>query len=438
MNPGTNTETLNPSASSTGVISVTGLGYVGLPLALIFAEKYKVIAYDRNAERVAQLQQKIDPSRALPAEAFEQKNIEFTADPRRLSEATFHIVAVPTPIDQDNLPDLSLLKEASVMVGKALKKGDVAVFESTVYPGCTREFCLPLLEQHSGLKGGLDFHYGYSPERMNPGDQDHSVDKIIKVVSGDSEAALERISAMYQSVIPAGLCRASAIEIAEAAKIIENVQRDINIALMNELSMLFHKMQIDTREVLQVASTKWNFMRFTPGLVGGHCIGVDPYYLVYAARKAGMEPRMINYSRSINNDMPAYVAGKLVQALTRSGKAPNQCRVLIMGVTFKENIADVRNSKVANLAQELRQFSVQVDLLDPLADKDEFEAAYGLKLTETPQPPYHAVLVAVGHKAFRHLDISHFLSMMDDQPILFDLKGLYPSEFSNHMQYWSL
>ena len=428
--------------SSTAVphttISVTGLGYVGLPLALLFADRYNVVAYDRNPARIAQLRQKIDPSRAIEATAFDGKQIYFTSDPIDLQQASFHIIAVPTPIDTDNLPDLSHLREATEKVGLALKRGDVVVFESTVYPGCTREVCLPLLENYSQLKGGEDFFFGYSPERMNPGDTEHSVDKIIKVVSGNSPDALEQITQVYQSVIEAGICQASAIEIAEAAKIIENVQRDINIALMNELSMLFHKMQIDTREVLKVAGTKWNFMGFTPGLVGGHCIGVDPYYLVYAARKAGIEPRMINYSRSINNDMPSYVAGRLVQSLTRFGKAPDKCRVLILGVTFKENIADVRNSKVVDLAHELRQFSISVDLVDPMADHQSFEEAYGLTLQENPTTLYNAVVVAVAHKNFRDLTMDYFLSLMDDQPILFDLKGVYSKEFSNHMYYWTL
>ncbi len=438
MGYGINACVMSLEATTHTTISVTGLGYVGLPLALLFAEKYKVIAYDRNPARIAQLHKKEDPSKAIEAKAFDNKRIYFTSDPADLRLGTFHIIAVPTPIDTDNLPDLSLLREASEKVGCALKKGDVVVLESTVYPGCTREVCLPLLEKFSGLIGGEDFSYGYSPERMNPGDHEHSVDKIIKVVSGDSDFGLDQISSIYKSVIAAGICKASAIEIAEAAKIIENVQRDINIALMNEISMLFHKMQIDTREVLKVASTKWNFMRFSPGLVGGHCIGVDPYYLVYAARKAGIEPRMINYSRSINNDMPTYIAGKLVQTLTRFGKAPDKCKVLILGATFKENIADVRNSKVVDLAYELKQFSVTVDLLDPMADQQAFEEAYAMTLQEKPVPLYHAVVVAVAHKDFRHLTADYFLSLMDDHPILFDLKGIYSSEFSKYMYYWTL
>jgi UDP-N-acetyl-D-galactosamine dehydrogenase len=420
------------------VISITGLGYVGLPLALLFATKFKVIAYDRNTFRIDQLKLNIDPSKAITAEHFVDKNIFFTANPEHLREATLHIVAVPTPIDKDQLPDLRLLKDASNTVGAILKKGDTVVFESTVYPGCTAEVCVPLLESQSGLKSGFDFNIGYSPERMNPGDTEHSVERIVKVVAGDSVSTSRFLKEIYGSVITAGICEASSIEVAEAAKVIENVQRDINIALMNELSILFHKMKIDTREVLRVAGTKWNFMKFTPGLVGGHCIGVDPYYLVYAARKSGIEPQMINYSRNINNHMPSYIAGKLVQSLTRFGKAPSQSKVLIMGVTFKENIADVRNSKVADLAHELKQFAVEVDLTDPLADPHEFEIEYGLKLIDRPGDQYHAVVVAVAHTEYKSYTVDFFTEMMDNQPILFDLKGIYPSDFSRQLHYFCL
>lgn len=429
---------LAPHEKKEIIISVTGLGYVGLPLALLFAGKYRVIAYDRNPERIEMLQRHQDPSRAIDANAFEGKNILFSSDPKDLHQAQFHIVAVPTPIDSDNLPDLTLLKEASEAVGKQLKLGDTVVFESTVYPGCTEEFCIPILERNSGMDSKRDFYYGYSPERMNPGDIDHTVDKIIKVVSGNNEKAVEIIASIYQSVIEAGICIAPEIRVAEAAKIIENVQRDINIALMNELSILFHKMKIDTREVLKVASTKWNFLKFTPGLVGGHCIGVDPYYLVYASRKAGLEPRMINYSRSINNYMPAYVAGKLVQALTQTGKTPSESKVLILGVTFKENIADVRNSKVADLAIELKQFALQVDLLDPMADKEEFEKEYSLKMVNEINPPYDAIILAVPHNKFKQYSLDQLRAMMLNKPILFDLKGVFHEEKKEDLIYWSL
>lgn len=420
------------------VVSVTGLGYVGLPLALLFASKYKVIAYDKNPDRINLLRKGEDPSREVSKKEFDQKNIFFTDQAGDLRLANFHIIAVPTPIDQDHLPDLSLLKEAAYTLGLHIKKRDCLVLESTIYPGCTREVFIPIIEKTSGLRGGLDFDFGYSPERMNPGDKEHTVDKIVKVVSAHSEEALEYISQVYGSVISAGICKAQSIEVAEAAKIIENVQRDINIALMNELSMLFHKMDINTKEVLKVASTKWNFMPFTPGLVGGHCIGVDPYYLVYASRKVGVEPKMINYSRSINNSMPSYIAGKLVKALIARGKAPDRCKVLIMGVTFKENISDVRNSKVADLAYELKQFAIQVDLHDPNSVSFDFQKEYGLMLKETLEPPYSAVIVAVAHEVFKVLDMDYFLRIMDRDPILFDLKGIYPNYFCKYMDYFSL
>ncbi len=429
---------LAPQEKKEIIISVTGLGYVGLPLALLFADKYQVIAYDRNPDRIEMLHNHQDPSRAIDARAFEGKNILFSSNPADLHKAQFHIVAVPTPIDSDNLPDLTLLKEASEVLGRHIKSGDTVVFESTVYPGCTEEFCIPILERLSGLDSKKDFYYGYSPERMNPGDLDHTVDKIIKVVSGNSEKAVELIASIYQSVIDAGICIAPEIRVAEAAKIIENVQRDINIALMNELSILFHKMKIDTKEVLKVASTKWNFLKFTPGLVGGHCIGVDPYYLVYASRKAGLEPKMINYSRSINNYMPAYVAGKLVQALTQTGKTPSESKVLILGVTFKENIADVRNSKVADLAIELKQFALQVDLMDPMADQGEFEKEYALKMVNEVNPPYDAIILAVPHNKFKQYSLDQLREMMHKKPILFDLKGVFHNEKKDDLIYWCL
>lgn len=421
-------------------IAVIGLGYVGLPLALAFARKYRVIGFDISQPRVELMKKGIDPSKELPKEAFEGADIEFTADPEDLRRAHFFVVAVPTPVDAARVPNLKPVLSATEFVGKALKRGDYVVYESTVYPGCTEEDCLPILESLSGLRLGKDFKLGYSPERINPGDKEHTIEKILKIVSGSDDEALETIANVYGGVIEAGIYKASSIKVAEAAKVIENTQRDINISLMNELSIIFDKMGIDSKEVLDAAATKWNFIRFTPGLVGGHCIGVDPYYLVHKARQLGYEPKVILSGRTINDGMPAYIAQRLVQKLIARGKVPQESKVLIMGVTFKENVADIRNSKVVDLIRELMQYSVNVHAVDPYASPNEFAHEYGLTLMDAPSNDYDAVVVAVNHDVYKQLNLDYFKSIMKENPILMDLKALYDpgAVRQNGLLYWRL
>ncbi len=421
-------------------ISVTGLGYVGLPLALALAKRFSVIGFDISAPRVEMMRQRIDPSAELSPEAFDGTDIHFSSDPADLVQAHFHIVAVPTPVDEHRVPDLRPVFSASQSVGKALKAGDYVVYESTVYPGCTEEDCVPILEQHSGLKAGKDFKYGYSPERINPGDKEHTIEKILKVVSGNDADALETIAQVYGAVIEAGIHKASSIKVAEAAKVIENTQRDLNIAFMNELSIIFDLMAIDTRQVLEAAGTKWNFLRFYPGLVGGHCIGVDPYYLVHKSVALGYNPQVILSGRRINDGMPAFIAQRLVQLLIRQGKNPGTAKALVMGITFKENVADIRNSKVADLVRELMKYSICVHVTDPLASANEVAHEYGLSLIDYPSNGYDAIIVAVGHQTYKKLDIQHFKSMAKKDFILMDIKGLYspPPPDETGVLYWSL
>lgn len=422
--------------NKTKAISVTGLGYVGLPLALEFAKKYKVIGFDINEARVALMKQGIDPSKELESSAFEGCDIEFTTDPADLKKAHFHIIGVPTDIDEHKVPNLRPLLSASKTVGQALKEGDIVVYESTVYPGCTEEDCLPILEQESGLKGGVDFKYGYSPERINPGDKERTLTKILKIVSGSDPETLETIAEVYASIITAGIYKAASVKVAEAAKVIENTQRDINIALMNELSMIFDKMNIDTKEVLEAAGTKWNFLKFFPGLVGGHCIGVDPYYLTYKAQKLGHVPQMILSGRKTNEDVPGFVAKRLTQYLIKAGKNPGDCKVLVMGLTFKEDVADIRNTKVIDVIKELKAYSIQVDLVDYWADKAEVAHEYNIDLKAQPDSDYDAVIVAVAHEKYKNLNTEYFVSIQKEKPILFDLKGMYKE--SDELSYWRL
>ncbi len=431
---------LNDLLDKRKAISVIGLGYVGLPLALAFARKFRVVGFDINAARIDMMRRHQDPSAELDESDFEGCDILFTHDQEDLRQAHFHIVAVPTPVDNAKVPDLTPVLSASRTVGSILKKGDYVVYESTVYPGCTEEDCLPILEDLSGLSLGRDFKLGYSPERINPGDKEHTITKILKIVSGSDEEALDAIAGTYGAIIEAGIYRAASIRVAEAAKVIENTQRDINISLMNELSIIFDKMGIDTREVLEAAGTKWNFLKFVPGLVGGHCIGVDPYYLVHKSRKLGYEPRVILSGRSINDGMPAHIASRLVQKLIKRGKSPAQARVLVMGVTFKENVSDIRNSKVVDLIRELMQFSVNVHAVDPYASPNEFAHEYGLTLMDAPGGAYDAVVVAVNHREFLRHDITHFRSLMREDALLLDLKGIYSPEAVREqgMAYWRL
>ncbi|MCB9187030.1 MAG: nucleotide sugar dehydrogenase [Flavobacteriales bacterium] len=418
-------------------LAVIGLGYVGLPIALAFARKIKVVGFDINADRVELMKKNIDPSEELEASEFEGCDILFTADANDLKDVQFFIVAVPTPIDEHNLPDLRPVLSASKTVGSALSKGDYVVFESTVYPGCTEEDCVPVLEEISGLKFNEDFKVGYSPERINPGDKEHTLAKIIKVVSGCDEESLDIVAKTYELVVDAGVHRASSIKVAEAAKIIENTQRDVNIALMNELSMIFNRMGINTFDVLQAAGTKWNFLKFFPGLVGGHCIGVDPYYLTHKARELGYHSKVITSGRSINDEMGPYIARETVKKIIANGKDISKAKVLIMGATFKENVADIRNSKVVDVIRELESFGVRVDVVDPHASSKELKHEYGFELAAKVGNNYDAIIVAVNHAEYVSKDESYFESLSSNNGIVVDVKGVFKGKINN-LEYWSL
>lgn len=417
-------------------IAVIGLGYVGLPIALAFAKKVKVIGFDINEKRVALMNKGIDPSDELTKKDFSGSDIKFTHKLEDLKEANLFIIAVPTPIDEHNLPDLKPLIGASTTVGKVLKKDDYVVYESTVYPGCTEEDCIPVLEKLSGLKYIKDFKVGYSPERINPGDKEHTITKILKVVSGCDKESLDNISKVYEIIVEPGTHKAASIKVAEAAKIIENTQRDVNIALMNELSIIFSRMGINTYDVLAAAGTKWNFLKFFPGLVGGHCIGVDPYYLTYKAESLGYHARVINSGRYVNDSMGFYVAKNIVKRMSALGKNISKSKVLIMGATFKENVSDIRNSKVADIVKELKSFSVKVDVVDPHADSDELQHEYGFGLNKIGKG-YDGVIVAVNHKEYISLDEKFFKSILSSKGVLVDVKGMYRGKMNN-VTYWSL
>ncbi|MDT8400811.1 MAG: nucleotide sugar dehydrogenase [Bacteroidales bacterium] len=418
-------------------LSVIGLGYVGLPIALEFAKKLDVIAFDIRADRVDSMKKGIDPNEEVPDEAFNDISIHFTTDPEDLREASFHIIAVPTPTDKHNLPDLRPVMAASETVGKILKKGDYVVYESTVYPGCTEEDCIPVLEKFSSLKYRDDFKAGFSPERINPGDKLHTLTSIVKVTSGCDEEAAEEIAQTYELIIEAGVHRASSIKVAEAAKIIENTQRDINIAFMNELSIIFNRMGINTYEVLEAAGTKWNFLKFFPGLVGGHCIGVDPYYLSYKAKELGYHPQMVDSGRFVNDSMGGYVGKQTVKKIIAAGKGPKGAKVLVMGITFKENVTDIRNSKVIDVLKELADYGCITDIVDPFANSGEVKKEYGLDLKEKPEDKYDAVIVAVNHAPYLELREEYFESLLDEKGILVDIKGIYRGKIKG-LTYWSL
>ena len=412
-------------------LAVIGLGYVGLPIALEFSKKIKVIGFDINADRVKMMQNKIDPSKELESSAFDGCDIEFTNDLEVLQQANFFIVAVPTPVDKHNIPDLTPVLRASETIGKVIKKGDYVVYESTVYPGCTEEDCVPVIKKISGLDMMKDYMIGYSPERINPGDKEHTITTITKVVSGCCAESLETISKVYELVVKAGVHKASSIKVAEAAKIIENTQRDLNIALMNELSIIFDKMDINTFEVLEAAGTKWNFLKFQPGLVGGHCIGVDPYYLTYKSKKLGYDSRVILAGRHINDGMAGYVAKKVFQHIVQYNGNIKEAKVLIMGATFKENVSDIRNSKVADVIKELKSFSLNVDITDPHANSEEFDHEYGFTLTPEIGKNYDAVIVAVPHEKYKELDNDYFAALTKPEALIFDLKGTYRNMITN-------
>jgi UDP-N-acetyl-D-glucosamine/UDP-N-acetyl-D-galactosamine dehydrogenase len=418
-------------------IAVIGLGYVGLPIALEFAKKLKVIGFDINAGRVAMMQQGIDPSKELGKDAFDNCDIEFTNDLEVLKQASFYIVAVPTPVDEHNVPDLIPVKRASETIGKVIKQGDYVVFESTVYPGCTEEECLPIIEKLSGFKDKTGFKSGYSPERINPGDKEHTLAKIIKVVSGCDAESLELIAKVYELIVTAGVHKTSSIKVAEAAKIIENTQRDLNIALMNELSIIFDKMNINTYEVLEAAGTKWNFLKFQPGLVGGHCIGVDPYYLTYKSKELGYNSQVILAGRAINDGMAGYVAKKVLRHVIQKGGNIKNAKVLVMGATFKENVSDIRNSKVADMVRELKSYSLNVEVDDPYADTDQLKEEYGFGLSAAIGNDYEAVIITVPHNEYKKLDDIYFTGITSPGALIADLKGIYRNKITSR-DYWSL
>ena len=419
-------------------LAVIGLGYVGLPIALEFARKIRVIGFDINQNRVDMMRNQVDPSNELEAKDFEGCDIHFTADISDLKDVNFFVVAVPTPIDEANLPDLKPLLGASRTVGQVLKKGDYVVYESTVYPGCTEEDCIPVLEELSGLKFKEDFKVGYSPERINPGDKEHTLQNVIKVASGCCDESLEQIAKTYELVVAAGVHRAPTIKVAEAAKIIENTQRDVNIALINELSIIFNKLKINTFDVLEAAGTKWNFLPFRPGLVGGHCIGVDPYYLTHKAQQAGYHSKVITSGRYVNDSMGFYIAKQTVKKMIAQGKIVQESKVLVMGATFKEDVSDIRNSKVIDIVTELKSYQVHVDMIDPHADSSEMQHEYGVPLISRASDNYDAIIVAVNHKEYVGLNENYFKGLLKDgKGIFVDVKGIYKDQI-NEIEYWSL
>jgi UDP-N-acetyl-D-galactosamine dehydrogenase len=410
-------------------VSVVGLGYVGLPVAVAFGRSARTVGFDINAARIAELRGGHDRTEEVSSEDLAAADILFTDRIDELSLADFHIIAVPTPIDDANQPDLTPMLRASETVGKALKKGDVVVFESTVYPGVTEDECVPILESRSGLKCGADFTVGYSPERINPGDKEHTFTKIKKVVSGQDAATLEIVAQTYESVVTAGVYRASSIRVAEAAKVIENTQRDLNIALMNELALIFDRMGIDTSEVLAAAGTKWNFLPFRPGLVGGHCIGVDPYYLTHKAEKIGYIPQVILAGRRINDGMGKFIAQRTVKEMIHAGHNILGTRVTVLGLTFKENCPDLRNSKVIDIIRELQDYGIQVQVHDPLAEPSEALQEYGVSLTPFAELEKSAALVvAVAHREYTGLSIAELGALMDRNPVLVDVKCLFDQD----------
>jgi len=409
-------------------IALVGLGYVGLPVAVAFGRRQPIVGFDINATRIAELRAGHDRTGEVTPDELGAASIHYTDDLAELRRADFFIVAVPTPVDRANKPDLSPLLAASRSVGQALKRGDIVVYESTVYPGATEDDCVPVLEQVSGLKHGVDFFCGYSPERINPGDREHTFTTIRKVVSGCDAATLETVAQVYASVVTAGVHRAPSIKVAEAAKVIENTQRDLNIALMNELSVVFARMGIDTAEVIAAAGTKWNFLPFRPGLVGGHCIGVDPYYLTYQAERLGYIPQVILAGRRINDNMGRYVARNLIKRMLQQGLDVPRCRVGVLGITFKENCPDIRNSKVVDLVNELRDHGTTVVVVDPQADAAEVQAECDITLaTLADEAPFDALVVAVAHREYRALSVAQLRALVrGERPVVADVKALYP------------
>ncbi len=408
------------------VISIIGLGYVGLPVAVAFGKVRRTVGFDINPLRISELKAGHDRTGEVTSDDLLSADILFTENTSELTLADFHIVAVPTPVDEAHQPDLTLLYKASETVGKALKRGDIVVYESTVYPGVTEDECVPVLEQVSGLRCGIDFTVGYSPERINPGDKEHTFTKIKKVVSGQDAETLEIVARVYESVVTAGVHRAASIKVAEAAKVIENTQRDLNIALMNELALIFDRLGIDTNDVLEAAGTKWNFLKFKPGLVGGHCIGVDPYYLTHKAEKTGYIPQVILAGRRINDGMGKFIAQRTVKEMIHSGHNILGSRVTVLGLTFKEDCPDLRNSKVIDIISELEDYGVEVQVCDPCADSDEAVHEYGVALCPSAElKPAAAVVAAVSHELFRGWEAADLMRLMAENPVLVDVKGIY-------------
>jgi len=423
-------------------IAVVGLGYVGLPLAILLSTKFKVIGFDISKERIEELKRGKDRTKEVSDEILANAKIEFSYNEEILREADLIIIAVPTPIDKLKDPDLTFIKEASELVGRNLKRGAIVVYESTVWPGLTEEVCVPILERESGLVWKKDFYVGYSPERVNPGDKEHTLENVVKVVAGDTPETAKLLAEIYGSVIKAGVYIAPDIRTAEAAKVIENIQRDINIALINELSIIFHHLGLDTKEVLETASTKWNFLRFEPGLVGGHCIGVDPYYLARKAKEVGYIPQLILAGRGINEETPKFIAREIVKLMIEHDKKVKGGKVLVMGFTFKENVPDVRNTKVYDLIAQLKEYGIEVVVYDPIADKDAAKKDYNICLVDDYESfrPYEVVVVAVKHKEFFGINLTKFIEISTNPPILIDVKGIYPKREALKLGiiYWRL
>lgn len=423
-------------------IAVVGLGYVGLPIAVAFGKQGPVVGFDINKAKIAELRRGVDRTGEVSSADLKASQVQYTWEPAELKAADFIIVAVPTPINEALQPDFTALQKSSELIGSNLAPGTIVVYESTVYPGATEEVCLPILEKMSGMKAGVDFKIGYSPERINPGDKEHTLEKIIKVVSAQDAESLEIVAKTYETVVKAGIHRASSIKVAEAAKVIENTQRDLNIALMNELALIFHRLGIDTKSVLEAAGTKWNFLRFSPGLVGGHCIGVDPYYLTAKAESVGYHPQVILSGRRINNGMGKFVAEQTMKLLSRLPRPVNELKVAVLGLTFKENVPDLRNSKVPDIISELREYGVQVVVHDPIAESEEAVHEYGIKLVDLKQiKDVDGVIVAVAHRSFLEMGLSELLRPLRDQKsgVLIDVKSIFePSKVPSSIKYWRL
>ncbi|MCS6286178.1 MAG: nucleotide sugar dehydrogenase [Nitrospira sp.] len=423
-------------------IAVVGLGYVGLPIAVAFGKQGPVVGFDINKTKIEELRRGIDRTGEVSPSDLKASQVQYTWEPAELKAADFIIVAVPTPINEALQPDFTALQKSSELIGANMSPGSIVVYESTVYPGATEEVCLPILEKMSGMKAGIDFKIGYSPERINPGDKEHTLEKIIKVVSAQDAESLEIVAKTYGAVVKAGIHRASSIKVAEAAKVIENTQRDLNIALMNELSLIFHRLGIDTKSVLEAAGTKWNFLRFSPGLVGGHCIGVDPYYLTAKAESVGYHPQVILSGRRINNGMGKFVAEQTMKLLSQLPRPVNELKVAVLGLTFKENVPDLRNSKVPDIINELREYGVQVIVHDPIADPGEAVHEYGIKLVDLKQiQGVDGVIVAVSHKSFLEIGLAELLKPLRDHKngVLVDVKSIFdPAKVPASIKYWRL